>query len=101
MLSLVLSGFVLRLRGAASDHPFTCKVLLAASTTAAMDGMCIDKASWQSNVDDKVSAPKLTKEDNAFEAENCQFVWGTQDLTVSDLNALFQKVDGSCTVTAV
>lgn len=57
-----------------------------------MDGMCIDKASWQSNVDDKVSAPQLTKEDSAFEAENCQFVWGTQDLTVSDLNALFQKV---------
>lgn len=57
-----------------------------------MDGMCIDKASWQSTVDGKVSAPKLTKEDTAFEAENCQFVWGTQDLTVSDLNALFQKV---------
>ncbi|KAL3140869.1 hypothetical protein ABBQ32_005406 [Trebouxia sp. C0010 RCD-2024] len=65
---------------------------VSASTTAAMDGMCIDKASWQSNVDDKVSAPQLTKEDSAFEAENCQFVWGTQDLTVSDLNALFQKV---------
>ena len=54
--------------------------------------MCIDKASWQSNVDEKVSAPKLTKQDTAFEAENCQFVWGMQDLTVSDLNALFQKV---------
>ena len=57
-----------------------------------MDGMCIDKASWQSNVDEKVSAPKLTKQDSAFEAENCQFVWGMQDLTVSDLNTLFQKV---------
>ena len=54
--------------------------------------MCIDKASWQVNVDEKVSAPKLTKQDTAFEAENCQFVWGMQDLTVSDLNALFQKV---------
>ena len=57
-----------------------------------MDGMCIDKASWQSTVDEKVQAPELTKQDFAFEAENCQFVWGLQDLTVSDLNALFQKV---------
>ena len=57
-----------------------------------MEGMCIDKASWQSKVDGKVPAPKLTKQDAAFEAENCQFVWGMQDLTVSDLNALFQKV---------
>ena len=57
-----------------------------------MDGMCIDKASWQSTVDEKVKAPELTKQDFAFEAENCQFVWGLQDLTVSDLNALFQKV---------
>lgn len=59
---------------------------------AAADGMCADKASWQSATDSKVTAPSLTKLDKAFEAEGCQFVWGMNDLTVSDLNALFQKV---------
>ena len=75
-----------------TDHlPFMLLVAVAA-TSATLDGMCIDKASWQSTVDEKVSAPSLTKQDAAFEAENCQFVWGVQDLTVSDLNTLFQKV---------
>jgi len=59
---------------------------------AAADGMCADKASWQSSTDSKVTAPAVTKLDKAFEAEGCQFVWGMNDLTVSDLNALFQKV---------
>ena len=54
--------------------------------------MCADKASWQSSTDSKVTAPAVTKLDKAFEAEGCQFVWGMNDLTVSDLNALFQKV---------
>lgn len=61
-------------------------------SAAAADGMCADKASWQSSTDSKVTAPSLTKVDKAFEAEGCQFVWGMNDLTVSDLNALFQKV---------
>lgn len=59
---------------------------------AAADGMCADKASWSSSTDSKVTAPSLTKLDKAFEAEGCQFVWGMDNLTVSDLNALFQKV---------
>lgn len=68
---------------------FNCTCHCAA---AAADGMCIDKASWQSATNSKVTAPSLTKLDKAFEAEGCQFVWGMSDLTVSDLNALFQKV---------
>ena len=63
---------------------------------AAADGMCIDKAAWQSAINDKVTAPSLTKLDKVFEAEGCQFVWGMEDLTVSDLNTLFQKVRAAC-----
>lgn len=70
-------------------HLLNCTCHCAA---AAADGMCIDKASWQSATNSKVTAPSLTKLDKAFEAEGCQFVWGMSDLTVSDLNALFQKV---------
>lgn len=59
---------------------------------AARDGMCADKASWQMTVDDKVTAPALTKQDEVFEAAGCQFVWGMEGLTVEDLNALFRNV---------
>ena len=54
--------------------------------------MCADKASWQMTVDDKVTAPSLTKQDEVFEAAGCQFVWGMEGLTVEDLNALFRNV---------
>ena len=43
-------------------------------------------------VDDKVTAPALTKQDEVFEAAGCQFVWGMEGLTVEDLNALFRNV---------
>lgn len=40
----------------------------------------------------KLPVPMITKPDEEFEREGIQFVWGTADICIDELNDLFQRV---------
>lgn len=60
------------------------------STTWAADGM-VPLDTW-SVPEERLQAPSISKSDTFFLKQNLEFVWGAQDIDLTELNDLFTKV---------